>query len=283
MDWTVPIGDWLLITLAWLVGLAAVFAILGRWMPCNPGMYWWKNLRAVGTDFLYWFVVPLLMRLCRMAAVIAGTALLFGGNNPHVPVVSDLPLWQQCVAVLVVQDLLLYWIHRIFHSRLAWRFHAIHHSPQVLDWMSTQRFHPVNELLAFTLADVVVLLAGFAPATLVMLAPFNIAYSALVHANLNWTYGPLRYVLASPVFHRWHHTSREEGRNKNFASTFPILDLVFGTWYMPPGKLPEHFGNGDAEFPDDFWGQLVHPFRKRTRRPLSSPVAAGSPERQEAA
>ena len=35
--------------------------------------------------------------------------------------------------------------------------------------------------------------------------------SAFVHANLNWTLGPFRYVLASPVFHRWHHTALERG------------------------------------------------------------------------
>jgi sterol desaturase/sphingolipid hydroxylase (fatty acid hydroxylase superfamily) len=257
----------LLSTLGWLGGLAVAFGLLGLCMPCNPGMYWWKNLRAVGTDFLYWFVVPLILRLCRTGVVIAGTALLFGGKEPRVAGLSDLPLWLQCVAVLLVQDCLLYWAHRAFHSRLGWKYHAIHHSPKVLDWMSTQRFHPINELLAFTLADVVVLLAGFAPATLVVLAPFNIVYSAMVHANLNWTFGPLRYLFASPVFHRWHHTMQTEGRDRNFAPTFPFLDVVFGTFSMPAGKLPEKFGNGEADFPEDFWGQFIHPFRRQPQSP----------------
>src|ERR1700733_3672234 len=26
-----------------------------------------------------------------------------------------------------------------------------------------------------------------------------------IHANLRWTLGPLRYVIAIPVFHGWHH------------------------------------------------------------------------------
>ena len=123
-------------------------------------------------------------------------------------------------------------------------------------------FHPINHLLAFTLADVAVLLTGFPAEALIVLTPFNLVYSAMTHANLNWTFGPLRYVLASPVFHRWHHTTEKEGLNKNFASTFPILDLLFGTFYMPPGKLPEQFGTGEIDFPEDFWGQLIHPFRK---------------------
>ena len=46
--------------------------------------------------------------------------------------------------------------------------------------------------------DVVLLLAGISPNVLVFLGPFTIAHSAFVHANLKWTLGPLRYVLAGP-------------------------------------------------------------------------------------
>ena len=68
---------------------------------------------------------------------------------------------------------MLYWIHRGFHTRLAWKFHAVHHSPKVLDWLSSARFHLLNTLLEFTLVDVVVLLLGFSPAALVAAGPFN--------------------------------------------------------------------------------------------------------------
>src|SRR5205085_1548805 len=101
--------------------------------------------------------------------------------------------------------------------------HAVHHSPKVVDWMTTARFHPVNHLLVFGVADVAVLLMGFPAEALVALAPFTVIYSSMVHANLNWTFGPLKYLFASPVFHRWHHTTEEAGLNKNFASTFPVL------------------------------------------------------------
>jgi sterol desaturase/sphingolipid hydroxylase (fatty acid hydroxylase superfamily) len=261
MEWMGTIAASWLSTLGWLAGLAAGFAVLVRLTPCNPGMYWWKDLRAGAADFLYWLVLPLVARVFRMAVVVAGVALLYGGADPDLLPVGKLPLWQQCLLVLLVQDVLMYASHRAFHTRFAWRFHAIHHSPKVLDWMSTARFHPVNFLLGSTLADVAVLLLGFSWQTLAVLAPFNVVYSAMVHANLNWTFGPLRYVFASPVFHRWHHTTQEEGLDKNFAPTFPFLDLMFGTFYMPAGKLPEHFGNGEPDFPEGFWAQLILPFR----------------------
>jgi sterol desaturase/sphingolipid hydroxylase (fatty acid hydroxylase superfamily) len=256
------VGELWLNTLVWVVGLAIVFGILARLMPCNPGLCWWRNLRAALTDFMYWFVMPALLRICRLILLIAGIMLFYGGREPHFWPVQQLPLWLQCLAILLIQDVLLYWIHRGFHRPWAWPFHAIHHSPPVVDWMTASRFHPINHLLAFGVADVAVLLLGFAPAALAVLVPFNIIYSAMVHANLNWTFGPLRYVLASPVFHRWHHTTRAEGQNKNFASTFSFLDGIFGTFFMPARNLPAEFGNGVPDFPEDFWAQFLHPLRK---------------------
>jgi sterol desaturase/sphingolipid hydroxylase (fatty acid hydroxylase superfamily) len=282
MDWMAMFGDAGLSTAWWLAGFTVAFGILARLTPCNPGMFWWKDLRAVSTDFIYWFVVPFFLRFCRVLLLVAGVALLYGGAEPRLLPVRELPLWLQCAAVLLIQDVLLYAIHRAFHTRPGWKFHSVHHSPKVLDWTSTTRFHPVNALLEFTVADVAVLLLGFAPATLVVLTPFNTVYSAMVHANLNWTFGPLRYVFASPVFHRWHHTTRAEGIDKNFASTFPFLDVLFGTFYMPPGELPEDFGNGDPDFPDDFWGQLFHPFRKKRPRPAPPSLAVSSGQRKAA-
>jgi sterol desaturase/sphingolipid hydroxylase (fatty acid hydroxylase superfamily) len=257
-----------------VAGLGIGFGVLTRLTPCNRGMFWWKDLRAAVTDLVYWFIVPLFLQYCRRGLFIVGVVLVLGGGNPA-SWPRQLPLWAQCVAVLLIQDVILYWIHRIFHTRTAWRYHAIHHSPKVVDWTTMARFHPVNNLLEFGIADVAVLLMGFPLETLAVLMPFNTIYSGMVHANLNWTFGPLRYVFASPVFHRWHHTTQKAGLDKNFASTFPVLDLLFGTYYMPAGQLPEQFGNGDSEFPEGFMGQLMYPFRTPEQEPAASADVRG--------
>src|SRR4051794_40314622 len=103
MGWLVTLGDIWLTSLGWAAGLAVAFAILAHLMPCNPGMYWWKDLRGAGTDLLYWFVVPLFLRMARMMMLIAGVALLFGGAGPERSPLKDLPLWQQCLAILLIQ------------------------------------------------------------------------------------------------------------------------------------------------------------------------------------
>ncbi len=269
MGLVVALGEMWLSTLAWLAGLATGFAVLTRLFPCNPGMYWWKDRRAVVTDIAYWFLTPLIVLVGRVAMLAGALWVVFGGDSPPITFVTAWPLWLQVIAVVVLQDVMLYWLHRAFHTSVGWSFHAVHHSPQVLDWFSLARFHPVNQLLQFALADVVVVLMGFPLSVLIALAPFNLVYSAMTHANLNWTFGPFKYVLASPVFHRWHHTSEAEGLNKNFAPTLPVLDLIFGTFHMPAGRVPQHFGTGDTAVPTEFLEQLVYPFRAMGRRSIA--------------
>ena len=53
--------------------------------------------------------------------------------------------------------------------------------------------------------------------------------------------------------------------NKNFAPTFPFLDLAFGTFHMPKGETPCVFGIVDREVPSNLFGQLCYPFRRLTR------------------
>ena len=147
----------------------------------------------------------------------------------------------------------------------------MHHAPEHLEWTSANRFHPVNVALHGVLADSVLLLSGIAPEVLVFLVPVSVGISALVHANLDWTFGPFRHLLASPVFHRWHHTAADRGGSKNFAATFPFLDALFGTYYMPKGELPDQFGVDDTHFPKDLMGQVLYPWSRRT--PEAAPKA----------
>ncbi len=251
------------------LALGAVFAFLSFFWACNPGRPWWRK-RELVTDLCYWLLIPLVARYLRIGLLVLGAAVFFGittaeglvefYDNGHGPL-ARLPLWLQAAIFLVGTDVMMYWIHRAFHRPALWKYHAVHHSSKDLDWISAARFHPINIFLGSVMADVVLLLAGISPNVFVILGPFTIAHSAFVHANLNWTLGPLRWVIAGPVFHRWHHTAAERGGSKNFAATFPVLDLLFGTYYMPKNALPDSYGVADADFPPSFGGQMMYPFK----------------------
>ncbi|MBS0249115.1 MAG: sterol desaturase family protein [Proteobacteria bacterium] len=252
------------------LAMGLVFAVLTHWSACNRGQVWWRK-REIVTDVLYWFLIPLMARFVRIGLMVTGAAYIYGihtgdalmaffddGFGP----LARLPLWAQAITFLVVSDFLLYWFHRLYHGAAMWKYHAIHHSSTEVDWISAARFHPVNILLGTVLVDAALLLAGISPNVMLWVGPITTASSAFVHANLNWTLGPFKYVIAGPVFHRWHHTMPDQGGNMNFAGTFPIWDILFGTWYMPEGKLPDAYGVDDEHFPEGFGAQLLYPFRQ---------------------
>lgn len=253
--------------------LALVFSVLSYFWACNPGSPWWRKKELV-TDLCYWFFVPLVARVVRIGLLVLGASVFFNIRGPdqliafydngHGPL-ATLPLWVQALMFLVASDFLLYWTHRMFHGGGFWKYHAIHHSSEELDWISAARFHPVNLFLGTIAVDVLLLLAGISPNIMLWVGPFTIFHSAFVHANLNWTLGPLRYVIATPVFHRWHHTSLERGGDTNFAGTFPLWDILFGTFRMPQNELPDNYGAENDIVPQDVGGQLAYPFLQLLR------------------
>ena len=252
------------------LGLAVVFSVLSYFWACNPGNPWWRKKELV-TDICYWFFVPLITRVVRIGLLVLAASVFFGikdaddliafYDNGHGPL-ATLPLWVQGLMFLIVSDFLLYWTHRMFHGGGFWKYHAIHHSSEEIEWISAARFHPVNLFLGTVAVDVLLLVAGISPNVMLWVGPFTIFHSAFVHANLNWSLGPFKYVIATPVFHRWHHTSLEEGGNTNFAGTFPIWDVLFGTFRMPKGVLPDNYGIDDQNFPEGISRQLAYPFQQ---------------------
>ena len=256
-----------------LAAMAATCTVLALFssQACNPGKVWWRN-RDTLIDGSYWltmtFVGPYIrtgLMVCFAASIMtfASADALNNYIDAGLGPIGAVSFWWQVAIYLVLADFLLYWIHRLFHGERMWSYHAIHHSAEQVDWTTTYRFHPVNLCLYTFLVDAIMLYLGVAPAVLIYLTPFQRMTGMFVHANLNWTFGPLRYVIATPVFHRWHHSPPDQGGNKNFAATFALWDTLFGTFYMPQGELPQVYGVDDPQFPRNFLRQLIYPFLPR--------------------
>mgnify|MGYP000188654932 FL=1 len=101
--------------------------------------------------------------------------------------------------------------------------------------------------------------------------PFVVIFYSLhnkyVHMDLDFEHGPLKYLIASPVYHRWHHADVPEAYGKNLANVMPIYDVIFGTFYSP-GKCNEPMGalkSGIADknpilifiYPFQEWARLI--------------------------
>jgi sterol desaturase/sphingolipid hydroxylase (fatty acid hydroxylase superfamily) len=251
--------------------LFGVFRLLELRLPREQRTPLWR--KGLLTDLSYWIFTPYVTNVA-VGIVVLGPVALFAfvaygrieereilaGFGP----LATLPYWLQALLMLIVADFAGYWMHRLFHGRRLWRFHAVHHSSETLDWLSSVRGHPINELLGRIATTIPLLALGFAPAAALWVAPVFALFAILLHANLDWDWGRFRSVIASPRFHRWHHTTEAEARDKNFAGLFPIWDILFGTYYMPAGRRPERFGT-DTPVPDGLMAQLAFPFRKPPR------------------
>lgn len=224
------------------------------------------------TDVTWWFLTPMLHWLVQTAAIlliVVPLALVVWGRVDQTLVaqgfgpMARLPIWLQSAIILIIGDFVGYWMHRAFHRRRLWRFHAVHHSSTELDWLSSVRVHPINELVMRLAGTAALLPLGLAPIAFASIAPVLTLFAILLHADLDWDWGPLRRVIASPRFHRWHHTDETAARDKNFAGLFPVWDILFGTFYMPRDARPTRFGTS-TPVGNTIMQQIIGPFRRRT-------------------
>lgn len=262
-----------------LLILVIVFAVLslgfGVVEKLWPQVRGQRRLRSgVFVDVGWWLFVPTIGKLFTgivVAACVLGLAAVLGlsitpdhlrGISERDTLIGRQPFALQFVAFLFLADLLAYWNHRAFHtfSRL-WRIHAVHHSSTELDWLSSVRVHPLNDAIGSAVVATPLLLLGFAPAALAAYLPFLTLYAIMLHANVDWSFGPLRNLIASPAYHRWHHAADQEALDKNFSGLFPFYDKLFGTFYLPRERRPQNFGIIGAAPPKGFIGQMLYPFR----------------------
>jgi sterol desaturase/sphingolipid hydroxylase (fatty acid hydroxylase superfamily) len=259
-----------------VISVVIGLAIIGAAMV--PLETWWPGVspqrrfrRGWLLDVVYWFFTALVTKPIATFAVVLAlfpVVILSGVSfqslvQGHGPIGRQAPLLQ-ALEIVILMDFVGYWSHRAFHAGRLWSFHAIHHSSVELDWLSAARLHPVNDIVVRLLQAMVIVVLGFSPAVLAGALPVFTAYAIFLHANVSWDFGPLRTVLGSPRFHRWHHTSAAEGRDKNFAGLLPLWDILFGTYYMP-AQQPTQFGVAEP-VPENLIGQLVWPFQEKFKR-----------------
>lgn len=256
-------------TLVLFILLTTIFSILEYFWASVPNQPKWR--RGVWLDTFYWFFTPMVIQILSMASIalvllplywLLGRSLAWESIITGYGAISHLPLWLQGLLAIVVGDFIGYWTHRWHHTQMLWAYHAIHHSAEVVDWLTAVRLHPFNDIVSRVCQASPLLLLGISPIAVEVYTPFLSSYVALIHANVSWAYGPFRYCLASPAFHRWHHTIDEVGMGKNFAGLFPIYDVIFGTFYMPQGEQPRNFGIHGEVIPESFISHLLYPFRQ---------------------
>jgi sterol desaturase/sphingolipid hydroxylase (fatty acid hydroxylase superfamily) len=183
----------------------------------------------------------------------------------------SLPGVAQFVAVLVTADLMEYATHRAMHEvPMLWRFHAVHHSVEQMDWMAGSRLHFLEPVVTRTAVMLPAFVLGASDTPLLCYIVWAGFQAGLVHSNFGLNFGPLKYLVATPLFHHWHHGSDREAIDINYAAHLPLLDRIFGTYHMPPDRWPEHYGVVGDPLPKGIWRQFLYPFQRTD--PATPPV-----------
>jgi sterol desaturase/sphingolipid hydroxylase (fatty acid hydroxylase superfamily) len=184
---------------------------------------------------------------------------------------GGLPLAVKLLLTLVIGEIGFYWGHRLSHQvAWLWRFHSLHHSAEHLYFLVNTRAHPVDIVFTRLVGLTPLYILGLAgpgaagSAAPVALIVIGTVWGFFIHANLRWRIKPLEWLVATPVFHHWHH-SRIDHIDHNYASMLPLLDRLFGTLYMP-SQWPSDYGIA-APLPATLSGQLIEPLLPAIKNP----------------
>jgi sterol desaturase/sphingolipid hydroxylase (fatty acid hydroxylase superfamily) len=182
------------------------------------------------------------------------------------------------LTLFIADDFARWFAHFMFHRiPELWEFHKVHHSAEVLNFITADRLHPVERLTDAALTALVygtingLFIAAFGDkltVTTVMganafLFAFNICGGVLRHSPFWISFGPTveKWVI-SPAMHQIHHSNKPEHYDRNYGGSLAVWDRMFGSLHIPRGREIESYGIGEETA--DFRSFAVLMFRPFT-------------------
>ncbi|MES2276501.1 MAG: sterol desaturase family protein [Bacteroidota bacterium] len=251
--------DWMLLD---LLLMTVIFIPLELFFPKNK--FQTKFHEEWRTDLMYFVISHLFIQF--FGIVTQKPAVLFFGwmglDKVHVWV-QNLPFIAALFLAFFTTDLFQYWAHRFFHTRVyLWRFHSIHHSTKSMDWLAGSRTHFMDIFFTRAMTFIPLYVLGFSTTVFNVYIIFIAIHAVLIHANTRINFGVIKYIFTTPQYHHWHHCEDPKYYGHNFASIFPLIDIIFGTYYLPGKEWPAGTGVHEGSYPKGFLKQSVYPFTK---------------------
>ncbi len=139
--------------------------------------------------------------------------------------------------LLIGQDFMFYWLHRIDHvCRMFWAVHITHHSSEEYNLTVGFRssvFQPLYRFIYF----IPLALLGFKGIDIMFIYSATQIYGILIHTQTVDKLGFLEYFLSTPSHHRVHHASNARYLDKNMGMLLIIWDKLFGTFEAEEEKV----------------------------------------------
>ena len=257
----------------YLIALSLVVWLLEILFP------WRKNQKIFRKDFWldtwYMFFNFFVFRFIVFAGLASLTYTSFSSllnRDPEIISLFELrvlPYWLQIVIFFIAMDFVQWLVHNVLHRvPFLWNFHKVHHSVEEMGFAAHLRYHWM-ETVVYEPAKYIMLLliGGVSPSSIFWVYYINVAIGHLNHANLNLSYGPLKFILNNPRMHIWHHAKdlpHSHPKGMNFGISLSIWDYIFGTNYQPKDGRDIELGFDDLKkFPTSFFGQIIYPLNKK--------------------
>jgi len=242
---------------------------------------WRKNQPVFRKDFwldtfymfFNFFLLNLIvfMALSNSAAEIFNDLLGFVGisiSSFQLLEINKLSFVARILIFFIVVDFTQWWTHRLLHRfEFLWNFHKVHHSVKQMGFAAHLRYHWMEPVVYNSIRYIpLAIIGGFSVQDVAFVHFFTIIIGHLNHANINWDYGFLKYLLNNPKMHIWHHAKELPEDKKygvNFGLTLSIWDYLFKTNYIPHSGRDLELGfEGDKNFPKNFLQQEIYPLGK---------------------
>ena len=239
---------------------------------------WRKNQSIFRKDFwldtFYMFFNFFLLNLILLIALSNSVAQFFDDILSVFNIsIADFQLFEinnfsfatRILTFFIIIDFVQWYTHTLLHKyKFLWNFHKVHHSVKEMGFAAHLRYHWMEPIFYNSMKYIpLAIIGGFTAKDIAFVHFFNITIGHLNHANINWDYGFLKYILNNPKMHIWHHAKElpiERKKGVNFGITLSIWDYIFRTNYIPYNGRDIEIGfDKDELFPKDFISQEMYP------------------------
>lgn len=271
--YTIPVGDvpksnvaigidWLI--LAFIVS-AIIFIFLEKVFPKYKDQVILRQEWKL--DFLYFSINHLLITfLLIIGNFFVYSTFSWAFHSDFQDWIKSLHISIQVIILFISADFVLYWTHRFFHKiPRFWKFHAVHHSVETMDWMAGSRNHLFQTIVDRCLVLVPLTLIGADKQALDLYISIAAFQAVWIHSNVDINIGFIKYFIVTPQYHHWHHSSQQPALDTNFSAHTPLFDKLFFTYHMPFEHWPAHYGT-TSPLPKTFFGQFLYPFKSKKKK-----------------
>ncbi|MDI9337336.1 MAG: sterol desaturase family protein [Alphaproteobacteria bacterium] len=180
------------------------------------------------------------------------------------------PVWlQTLITVMMLDFLAAYFIHWAQHQvSWLWKIHIIHHTDTKVDVTTSNRHHPLEDMLRLLMTLLTIMILGCQLWMVALYQVLSILMSQYNHSNIKYPNKLdkfLSYLVVTPGMHKVHHHFLMPYTNSNYSNIFSCWDRIFGTYkFLPISKIKFGIDCEKEDIDEDIMYHLKLPFTHKS-------------------